>query len=191
MPIDERLERVENFGAARQWRGDRCGDQAHAALWQIRHARTNAPRDCSNAGVTPALARRRHQTFGKAPARPLAQEALRRVTSPCRRRPSCTRSGISCAPCREVPWRRLPSSIRARRRCAASRPSFPPAPWFRSWSPRSWPDAVVCADAAPISRREATAVAVAREEILVMGHLGLKRRAQPSRCDAEPRMNER
>jgi hypothetical protein len=34
--------------------------------------------------------------------------------------------------------------------------------------------AVVCADAAPISRREATAVAVARAEIFVMGHLGLK-----------------
>src|SRR6476620_6598802 len=50
--------------------------------------------------------------------------------------------------------------------------------------------AVVCADAAPISRREATAVAVAKEEILVMGHLGLKTRPQPSRCDAEPQVNE-
>jgi hypothetical protein len=49
---------------------------------------------------------------------------------------------------------------------------------------------VVCADAAPISRRETTAVAVAREEIFVMGHLGLKTRARPSRRDAEPRVNE-
>src|SRR3954468_3642519 len=50
--------------------------------------------------------------------------------------------------------------------------------------------AVVCADAAPISRRETTAVAVAREEIFVIGHLGLKTRARPSRCDAEPQVNE-
>jgi hypothetical protein len=31
---------------------------------------------------------------------------------------------------------------------------------------------------------------VAREEIFVMGHLGLKTRAQPSRRDAEPQVNE-
>src|SRR5438034_7177489 len=36
--------------------------------------------------------------------------------------------------------------------------------------------AVVCAEAAPINRRE-TAVAVAREDIFVMGHLGLKQGA--------------
>src|SRR3954453_9590621 len=40
--------------------------------------------------------------------------------------------------------------------------------------------AVVCADAALISRGEATAVAVASQEILVMAHLGLKTSAQPS-----------
>src|SRR5438874_6243771 len=45
--------------------------------------------------------------------------------------------------------------------------------------------AVVCADAEPISSSEAMAVAVARAEIFVMGHLGLKTTARPSRCDAE------
>src|SRR6266568_1405547 len=49
--------------------------------------------------------------------------------------------------------------------------------------------AVVCADAEPISSSEAMAVAVARAEIFVMGHLGLKTTARPSRCNAEPRMN--
>ena len=46
---DERLERVEDFGAVGNGRRHRCGDQGHAALWQIRHGGTNAPRDCSNA----------------------------------------------------------------------------------------------------------------------------------------------
>src|SRR5260221_10687304 len=49
--------------------------------------------------------------------------------------------------------------------------------------------AAVCADAKPISSSEAMAVAVTREEIFVMGHIGLKRRWRPSRCNAEPRVN--
>jgi hypothetical protein len=40
-----------------------------------------------------------------------------------------------------------------------------------------------------IRNREAKAVAATREDIVIMGHLGLKRGAT-SRRDAEPRMNE-
>ena len=35
---DERLERAENLGAVGDGGGHRSGDQAHAALWQIRIA---------------------------------------------------------------------------------------------------------------------------------------------------------
>src|SRR3954470_24427256 len=49
--------------------------------------------------------------------------------------------------------------------------------------------AAVCAEAAPISSSEATAVAVAKAEILIMGLPRLKTRAQPSRRNAEPEMN--
>jgi hypothetical protein len=37
---------------------------------------------------------------------------------------------------------------------------------------------------------DARAVAVAREEIFVMGHLSLNGTEQPSRADDEPRVNE-
>src|SRR4030081_1138529 len=47
-----------------------------------------------------------------------------------------------------------------------------------------------CADVEPISSSEASAVAVAREENFVMGHLKWKGRAQASRGDDEPRVNE-
>src|SRR3954447_12445372 len=49
--------------------------------------------------------------------------------------------------------------------------------------------AVVWAVAAPISSNEATAVAMAKAEILVMGAPRLGRRPQPSRRNAEPQMN--
>ena len=39
-------------------------------------------------------------------------------------------------------------------------------------------------------QKRSNAVAVTREEIFVMRHLGLKTRARPSRRDAEPRVNE-
>jgi hypothetical protein len=50
--------------------------------------------------------------------------------------------------------------------------------------------AAVCANAVPISNRDARAVAVAREEIFVMRHLNLNGTPQPSRGDDEPRVNE-
>ena len=96
-------------------RRHRCRDLAHAALWQIPAGGTNAPT-------------RLQQCVGRPRLIPLWGEAGRSLRL-VGRRPSCIRSGISCAPCREVPWRRPPSSIRARPRSAASRPSFPRVPF--------------------------------------------------------------
>ena len=72
---------------------------------------------------------------------------------------SCIRNGISCAPCREAPWRRLPLSIRARPQWRA----FFSAGALASVLVASvLAGAAVCANAEPINSSEAMAVAVAR-----------------------------
>ena len=43
VPMSQRFEHVEDFGAAGNGKCHRCGDLAHAALWQIPARGTNAP----------------------------------------------------------------------------------------------------------------------------------------------------
>ena len=88
---DERLERAENFGAVGDGGGHRGGDQAHAALWQIRTRGTNAPRDCSNAGAErfpakwrPVRVKKTRQTKIQSPVPMLTQrKRLQRLHNAC------------------------------------------------------------------------------------------------------------
>src|SRR5436190_31176 len=196
---DERLERAQNFGTVGNGGGNRSGDQAHAALWQIRLHRTNAPRDCSNAptrlpvsGMSPAQAvsrpnrwRRRSpagviKKCGKSRYNPLRQEMPRDYFA----FPAAVFLHSERNFLRSLPLSPLASASFEHSSEAAVRgfSAFFSAGAFASVLVASvLAGAVVCADAAPINRRE-TAVAVAREDIFVMGHLGLKQGA--NRCVA-------
>ena len=179
----QRFEHIEDFGAAGKGTAWMRGFGSRRLMANPASCGTNAPARCSNALRLPAGGRGQGDEGRRLLGSQVAS-ALRRAL------PVFLHSDrISCAPCRAGPWRRPPWSIRARRRCAASRPSFPRAPLAVRLGVGLGAGAAVCAKAEPISSSDAKAVAATREEIVIMEHLGLKRRAT-SRRDAEPPMNE-
>ena len=181
----ERFERVEDLGAAGNGGCHRCGDQGHAALWQIRTARTNAPRDCSNAPQPTADGRSPLPRQGRITEIAVAQ--LRLVG----RGLLAFANGISCVPCRAVPWRRLPSSIRARpavRGLAAFFSAGALVSALRSLSVLA--GAAVCAKRRPSAATKRARLRRQGKKSSSWGHLELKRRPQRLRRNAEPRMND-
>ena len=152
------------------------------------HRRTNAPRDCSNAG------RRRRWPAGviknaQGPDTALAQEAVRLVRL-------CSGGLLACGA--EFPALLALKSLgvgllRAFERGRGARLLgflFRRRLRRRSWPPSVVAGAAVCADADAHQQQGSHGGRGGKGGDLVMGHLGLKTRAQPSRCDAEPQVNE-
>ena len=169
----KRLEHAEDVGAAGNGRGHRCGDQAHAALWQIRAARDK----CAHATA-----------------------AMRVVDLPCLAEPcsSLRLGGRGLLACGTEFLALLAVQslgvgfLRAfQRGCGPRllRLSLAAGAAADFAAGAGVAGAVVCAKAAPINSRDAKAVAAAREEMFIMGAPRIKKGA-PSRRDAEPRMNE-
>ena len=89
------------------------------------------------------------------------------------------------------PWRRLPSSIRARLRCAVLLGLlFRRRLVFGLSQPRAMAGAVVCANAGPSAARRRRRSRWQAGRYCHHGAPRIEGRAQRSRCDAEPRMNE-
>ena len=162
----ERFEHVEDFGAAGNGGGHRCGDQAHAALWQIRARGTNAPARCSN-----ARSRRRWSAGVMATQGATGRSSGRSSAGQLR----LVGGGLLALGAEFLALLAVESLgvgfLRAFERGGGARLL---GLLFRRrlgsvLVASVLAGAVVCANAAPISSREATAVAVAREEIFVMG----------------------
>ena len=170
VPITSVSSTLRVLAAAGDGKGHRCGDLAHAALWQIREPGTNAPARCSNARPSSAQAARSVRRHGPRQARRCGREveAASSTSAWPRRplRPSCIRSGISCAPCHAGPWRRLPSSIRARPRSRLLRLLFRGRLLVGRCRAAG---AAVCANASPSAAGTRMAVAATREDSVIMG----------------------
>ncbi len=113
-------------------------------------------------------------TFYQATGESKYRDAVRRVLGNwlhnCDPRPSCIRSGISCAPCREVPWRR-PSLEHSSEAAVRGFSAFFSAGAILAAGAAGAgvAGAVACANAEPIRSRDANTVAVAREDRVIMG----------------------
>jgi hypothetical protein len=167
----QRFERDEKLGAVGKGRCDRCRDQVHAILWQIRASGTNALTRCSNARRVlivrvllpspPGEGETREVNYfpGLSALAALALHSERNFL-------------------RSLPWRPLASASfeHSSEAAVCGFSAFFSAGALVSALGASVfaAGAVVCAEAAPISSSEAKAVAVAKAEILVMGHLGWK-----------------
>ena len=177
---DERLDRVEDPGAAGQGRGladtrvkftPPYGKSANRA--QMRHAIA-----AMHSAARSAMSARRLKAEADRPRKkPIAR-------SPSRLLPSCIRAGISCVPCPSAPWRRpacehsREAAVRAGDLVVGLGVCFRR---FRLGRVGLGAGAGVCANAVPISRAAARAVTVAREESFVIGHLEMKTEADALR----------
>ena len=142
----ERFEHVEGFGAAGNGKRHRCGNRLTPPYGK------SARRDkCASAtaAMRASVAERRHWPSSALGVKTVLARSNRfRDDHFDLAAPSFAAflhsDGISCAPCRAGPWHRLPSSIRARLRCAFS--AFLSQAPFRRQGPAG---AVVCANAEP------------------------------------------
>ena len=168
-PIGKRLDALQDLGAAWNGRCHRCGDQVHAALWQIapcgqmHHAiaamRASHPTGDGHISLTPQRRMKRRSLV-------LYFAGLSAAFPSCIRERNFLRS-LPCSPLASASFEHSSETARPRLGFLRSRP----APWCRPWSLRLGAGPALCAKARPSAESEARAVAVAREEIFIMGHL--------------------
>jgi len=168
------------------WGGGSPEQQAGGVNYRTMQSRFAAAKAWS-AGFRPALGEDSTPPPGSGRGCKFGLITSARLRLPWPSRPFCTGSWTACAAsCRGVPWHRLPWSIPAMPRSAASRSFWPPAPL----SPPVRKPARCSAQTLNSSEARKQRRSRVRGWIgSSWGYLGLKRRARSTR-HAEPRMNE-